>query len=335
MVTNPSSDAGVNAFRFVTMFTVVMAHSFWLFAPPLGSAGNSGLLLMTAQCAVPTFFITSGYLLRWSEGDPFAVTRWSVRKLIPLYVIWAGLYTLFAWIAGLGSFVELVTTIGFGVGTLPLWFLPALALALSVISLSLRFLGLRRTWLLAAGLGALALFNGAYQTFLGLEANPLRGNVMLSPFLVLCGVQIRLSGPPRSLLWFGIAAVVAYWLQILDDRLIATASGYAAGRAPHMTLATIPFALSVFLFGRSLPSTPLVQWLAARKRYLIVIYCVHSMILTSFDFFPHGRGLAMLFATTMAAYALSLLVAVMLSAGHRQLRELTRPRRRFAVANPH
>jgi hypothetical protein len=42
----------------------------------------------------------------------------------------------------------------------------------------------------------------------------------------------------------------------------------------------------------------------------------------------------MLFATTIAAYALSLLVAVMLSAGQRQLRELTRPRRRLAVANP-
>jgi surface polysaccharide O-acyltransferase-like enzyme len=316
------------------MFTVVMAHSFWLFAPPLGSGGNSGLLLVTAQCAVPTFFITSGYLLRWRDGDPLAVTRWSLRKLIPLYVIWAGLYTLFAWIAGLGSLAHLVRTIGFGVGTLPLWFLPALALALSVISLSLRFLGLRRTWILASGLAALALFNGAYQTFLGFEANPLRGNVMLAPFLVLCGVQIRLSDPPRSLLWFGIAALAAYWLQILDDRLITTASGYSAGRAPHTTLATIPFALSVFLFGRSLPPTSLVQWLAARKRYLIVIYCVHSMILTTFDFVPHGRGIAMLFATTTAAYALSLIVAFLLAQGHRQLRELARPRSKFALANP-
>jgi hypothetical protein len=119
----------------------------------------------------------------------------------------------------------------------------------------------------------------------------------------------------------------------LDDRLIATASGYTAGWAPHMTLATIPFALSVFLFGRSLPSAPPVQWLAAR-RYLIVIYCVHSMILTCFAFVPHGRGMAMLFATTIAAYALSLLVAVTLSVGHRQLRELARPTRRLAVTNP-
>ena len=42
----------------------------------------------------------------------------------------------------------------------------------------------------------------------------------------------------------------------------------------------------------------------------------------------------MLFAATIAAYALSLLVAVMLSVGHRQLRELARPRRQLAVANP-
>jgi len=74
MAARQSSEPGVNAMRFDLMFTVVMAHAWWLFGLPLERSFATFLLLVTAQSSVPAFFITSGYFLRWREGSPFAVT---------------------------------------------------------------------------------------------------------------------------------------------------------------------------------------------------------------------------------------------------------------------
>jgi surface polysaccharide O-acyltransferase-like enzyme len=311
-----SSDAGVNAFRFVTMFTVVLAHAWMTNGIPIRSGDPSYLLLVTAQCSVPTFFITSGFLLRWREGDALAVTRWSLRKLLPLYVLWAGFYLAFAW--AVGSLTTLRTFTAFGGSTLPLWFIPALGFALSTISVSLRKFGLRWTWIIAGAVAIFGLFNGTYQTFLGLEANPFRAAVLLAPLLVLVGVQIRLSNPPRSLVWFGLAAIVVFWLQVMDNRFIATAAGYSVDKRPSTTLATFFYALSVFLFARSIPATKAVEWLARRKRYLLIIYCIHPLVLTAFAFVGTIKDIPSLLAVTIVGFALSALAATAFAGARRR-----------------
>jgi surface polysaccharide O-acyltransferase-like enzyme len=348
MSVRQSSEPGVNAFRFVLMFTVVLSHAWWLFGPPIRSGDPSYLLLITAQCSVPAFFITSGYFLHWREGDPLAVTRWAMRKLLPLYAIWMAIYIVVTWFAGFGvvysvsawldsreGFLDLVRHVGFGASTRHLWFLLALAFALSATSLSLRLLGERRTWMLAGAVAAVGLLTGPYQMFLGLDGHAIRAQFLTAPLLVLLGVHIATSRIPRRPLLVGLAVIVAYWLQVLDDRWLATAPGYATTKArTAVTLATFPFAISAFLFARSLAPTTSLEWLSRRKHYLLIIYCIHPMILIGLNSVWDQRGLAPMLLATTFAFTLSVLAAVGVAIAHRRWRELARARGRLSVELP-
>lgn len=344
MVAKQSSEHGVNAFRFVLMFTVVMSHAWWLFGGPLQRGNPSYLVLITAQCSVPAFFITSGYFLRWREGDPLAVTRWALRKLLPLYALWMAVYAVVTFLSGWGAFytllewrssgegfLELLHKVGFNVTTRHLWFLPALALALSATSLSLRLLGERLTWVLAIAVAAIGLLTGPYQMFLGLSGHTFRALALTSPLLVLIGVHIANADVPRRPLLIGLAVLVTYWLQVWDDRWLATAPGFTRDIRTAMTLATIPFALSVFLFARALPPSRVVEWLSARRNHLLVIYCIHPMVLTAIRAVWSRQGLASTLMVTVLAFGLSLLAAALLSRAHKRLRQFGRQRRQATV----
>src|SRR4051794_29436589 len=116
-----SSEPGINAFRFLLMFLVVLGHS-WSFIGRIAATDPSYYLLITAQCAVPVFFITSGYFLRWREGDALSVTRWACTKLLPLYILWVAIYIAAAWLAGLGTLPHLVGSFSHGGPVRHLWF---------------------------------------------------------------------------------------------------------------------------------------------------------------------------------------------------------------------
>src|SRR5206468_5505910 len=142
------------------------------------------------------FFITSGFFLRWQEGDALAVTRWAAGKLLPLYVIWVAIYVVAAWLAGFGSFADLVPSIFHGGPVRHLWFLPALAAGLSATSLSLRLIGPRATWVAAIALAAFGLFTGTYQLAFGIDTHPIRGGILTAPLLVLLGTAIAAREVP-------------------------------------------------------------------------------------------------------------------------------------------
>src|SRR4051794_18353134 len=156
MAIRMSSEPGINALRFLLMFTIVLALS-WFFIGSIAPSDPAYYLLITAQCSVPVFFIISGYFLRWRDGDIFAVTRWAATKLLPLYVLWVAIYVVAARLAGLGSLGDLLVTFLRGGPVRHLWFLPALAVALSLTSLSLRLIGPRATWVAAIALAAFGL----------------------------------------------------------------------------------------------------------------------------------------------------------------------------------
>jgi surface polysaccharide O-acyltransferase-like enzyme len=315
-----SSEPGIDAFRFFNMFAVVFAHAWW-FMGPIERDDPRYLLLMMAQCSVPTFFITSGYFLRWQEGGRFAVPRWCLTKLLPVFLFWVVVYAFLGTLVGLGSFPSMVLSTATGAQFPHLWFLPALGFAVSMTALALRTIGLRRTWILSVALAAVGLFNGTYQMFLGLEANPLRVCVLTAPLLVLIGIYFRNSNPPRWPLVFGLAVIATYCLQVWDDELVTHAPGYVVGKRVAVTLATIPYAVSVFLLARSLRPTRALEWLAARKQHLLLIYCVHPLILTLIGLVWQQRGFDTFVAVTIVTYALSALIAASLGLGRRRVRK--------------
>ncbi len=119
--------------------------------------------------------------------------------------------------------------------------------------------------------------------------------------------------------------LLAYILQLYDDRFVAGLAGYSSSKGWSTTLATIPFALAVFLFARSLPHTRLVKSIAERKNDLLILYCIHPMIITVIGWSWHWRGMKSVLAVTVLAYALSLLCAVGFTAAHRRWREFAGP----------
>lgn len=313
-------EPGVNAVRFVLMFTVIVAHGWW-FAGSAPSGDPKMYFLMIGQGSIPVFFIISGYLLRWQEGSPFGVTRWVAQKLVPVYLLWAFLYALGAWLAGLRPLFDPLGVLGFTAVTPHLWFLPALAIAVSVTSLSLRFLGVRQTWLIAGALAAIGLFNGTYQLVLGFESNPLRANLLTAPLLVLIGIYLRTTPTPTRPVLLGIAVLAGYYLQLIDDRYLLSMPAYSTDRKIGITLATFAYALAIFQFARSLPAARPLRWLEARKDYLLVIYCVHPMVLYAIGQVYTGRSFASLLVVVAITYAASAGAAVLVGSIHRRLSE--------------
>lgn len=273
-----SGGPGVDAFRFLLMIPVILAHA-WFFAGPDAFTWTTALPLVACHAAVPFFFLVSGSLVRWQEGDLFAVPRWLLRKLLPLFVVWISIYIAVAWLIGRDSLADLVGTIDQGGPTRHLWFLPALGMALSLVTLSLRLAGWRATWVMAVVLAVVGLIQGGYQLFLGYPNHWLRCAFLTAPLFVLIGAALAQRPLPSRPLLFGAALLASYLLQLGEDMLIASAPGYAVQRHPTVTVATFPYAVSLFLFARSLPVGEVIRWLAGFRSYAVTIYCLHPLFL--------------------------------------------------------
>jgi surface polysaccharide O-acyltransferase-like enzyme len=315
-------EAGIDAFRYLLIALVIFGHSWW-YVGALERGNLTWLLLITAHCAVPFFFIASGYFLRWQERDVFSVTRWSCRKLLPPAIIWAAIYLAISWLFGprtLSDLVRLVTHVDFG---RHLWFLPALAFALSAVSVSLRLFGWRANWAMAVILYVIALWHGGYETFAGMLAHPIRGDFLAAPLYVLLGAQLATMNLPRRPLLFGIAVLVGYGLQVIDDTWMSYAPAYTLERQVNVTIATLPYALAVFLFARSLPAGQLIDALARRKRYVMTIYCIHPLFLIAIGTMVHAQGIFIALAVAAVALALSTLAARWWDVVERHRREQT------------
>jgi len=323
-----SREAGIDAFRFLLMFLVVFAHA-WSFAGPMPPKVLPYLPLIVAHCVVPFFFITSGYFLRWNDGGPFDVTVWSIRKLLPLFCIWFAIYVIGCLLVGLGGIQDLLTSVVHGGPTRHLWFLPALAFALSITSMSLRFVGLRWSWILLGALGVYGLYHGAYQSLLGVAPHPVRGGLLTAPFFVLIGVQIARSDVPRTPVLFGLAILATYVAQVFDDTSFFGGQQYLPGHSPQVTLATIPYSVAVFLFARSIKSGWLVERLSGMKRSVLTIYCIHPMTLFALRPVIHSDGLTGVLEATILGFALSMVAAVMLSAAQQHWPNLSKLRTKF------
>lgn len=298
----PSMGPGVDAFRVLLMLPIILAHS-WHFAGPISPGLLPYLPLMVGHAAVPFFFLASGSLLRWQEGDTFAVPRWLLRKLLPLFAIWMTVYVFAAWIAGRGSLLEMLAMIDEGGPTRHLWFLPALGFALSVVAISLRLLGHGRTWAIVTCMAAIGLFQGGYQLFLGLSGHWLRCAFLTAPLFVMIGVEVARRPIPATPMVAAGAAVLFYLLQVADDVVIASAPGHLPHEHPTVTLATIPYALALFLLARSLASGPALQKLASLRRYNVAIYCMNPLVLLIVQPFLPVRGMVVAFVLTFAVLA--------------------------------
>lgn len=301
---------GIDAFRFLLMPFIVLSHA-WFYSGPLTVDHRAYLLLLAGHCAVPFFFIASGYLLRLDPANPFATVRWACGKLLPLFGLWMILYLGGAWLMGVASPAELLPTIIQGGPTRHLWFLPALALGLSAVSLCLHYVGLRWTWVLLSALAAVGLLHATYFVWLGSPVRPLHGGMATAPFFVLLGTQLAHAPVPRVPRLFAGAVLLTYLVQLLDDMLVSGAPAFTQYALPIVTAASIPFALAVFLFARSLHNHPLARRLARCRRYVLTIYCIHPAYLALLAGLFEERGLTTALLMAAGSFVLSMITAVL------------------------
>lgn len=310
---------GIDAFRFLLMPLIVLSHA-WFYSGPLPVEHPAYLLLLAGHCAVPFFFIASGYLLRLDPANPFATARWACGKLLPLFGLWMILYLGGAWFMGAAPPAELLATILQGGPTRHLWFLPALAFGLSAVSLCLHYVGVRWTWIMLSALATIGLLHATYLVWLGSPVRPLHGGMATAPFFVMLGTQLAHASVPRLPRLFAGAVLLTYLVQLVDDMLVSSAPAFTQYALPIVTAASIPFALAVFLFARSLHNHPLARWLAPCRKYVLTIYCIHPAYLALLAGLFEERGLTTALLMAGSSFVLSMITAALWAGAKKTLR---------------
>jgi surface polysaccharide O-acyltransferase-like enzyme len=125
-------DNGIDAFKYLMALFVIVLHLL----PdttlcPAGTLSWPMLVEQVCRCAVPFFFIASGYYLRVDRG--FSANAKRALGNAPIYVFWAVTYTAIGSLHAAGweyrSIWWLEGAYGFH-----LWFLPALIFAIILVS---------------------------------------------------------------------------------------------------------------------------------------------------------------------------------------------------------
>ncbi|RYE94595.1 MAG: hypothetical protein EOO77_43990 [Oxalobacteraceae bacterium] len=87
----PSRDGGIDAFRYAMALLVIGLHILPPVAVgpdrPLGLPGWAVAVDVLSRCAVPFFFITSGYYFRPDRGVWSNLQR-TVVRIAPIYIVW-------------------------------------------------------------------------------------------------------------------------------------------------------------------------------------------------------------------------------------------------------
>lgn len=299
-----SRNAAFDRFRGIGALCVVLLH-----APPLYHSGVEplralGWLLRAAcQCAVPFFFLLSGWMLatRWASGrtSPRDLLE-GLGRLAKLYVPWFALYLALDLAAGLPSgWIEVARRFaGFSEAALDtrgyhLWFLPSLMMAQVATWASLRWTG---SVLPALAVGA-ALYAGAgILEILGLPfplgLAPHEG-LNISLVCVAAGAALVRSRLPSAGTW-GMAAWIALPVLWLETFALGAFAGdpWAIAAFPILRIllpALLVLALhrSPDLLGRGLAGRFLD--LAARNATLIYVAHLAILVLVPFDaLVPNG-----------------------------------------------
>lgn len=304
--------AGIDAARYLLCFAVVLLHS--LPRPDGGSPGLAQLLIaIFCRGAVPFFFITSGYLAHPKVGRPSA--RPLVR-LLPVYVFWMLVYGLLSGPGGIGhpNLHQLVT----GGTAFHLWFIPALAVSLTLVPWLVANAGLGLA-LAVCGLCSLAaLAFDAYHQFLPIPA--LGGTrALAAPGLVLIGIMLaRLDVAPKVHL--AIPAVLIAWGLCWAEETAIAALAHRPAMSHAMVASTYLLGTALFLSALSASAGSLVRMVARLGRISLGVYASHLL----FVMWLAARWGKMPLYHSFTIAILSMIAATLLSWGASKVRGLDR-----------
>ncbi len=177
MVHNNNEITTIDIFKFISAFFVVSIHVSPFKNIPIFHEG----FWVIQRCAVPYFFITSGYFFFIHYKDSYLkyLKKYIVRILI-LYIFWGGIYFPFLvkrfYVLEKHSILQIVKLIVLDGGGGHLWYLPASILAVLLTIVCYKIIGKIRTIFISL---LLLIIGTIYSTY-----RPIMDELNLSPGLL-------------------------------------------------------------------------------------------------------------------------------------------------------
>jgi surface polysaccharide O-acyltransferase-like enzyme len=273
----PGRQPGIDAARFGVASLVVLLHAF---ASVPSTAANLGLpvwIVMACRCAVPFYFIASGYFLAPDRQSPADLVRKPLQRLLPVFLFWMIAYYLFFKVDPIRTWQLKPRDLISGGPAFHLWFLPSLGFGLAVVGLGVRVLGIRLTGLFCLAFGAYSIAYGSYHDVLGLGGEPKQGRIVIAPAFVFVGYGLSRLNLALKPAVAALLIMIANALYVAEEMLIQHWTGAPRLFSHDFTIAMFLTGSALFLFARSLAGGPLVTRAAKLGRISLGIYAAHMM----------------------------------------------------------
>lgn len=315
-------DGAIDAFRYPMALLVVLLHS--LPGIPLSASEPWGMSVWAVPidaftwCAVPFFFIVSGYYFR--EGRPLSAAIGSpLRKLIPIYLFWLALYIASdqaAW-PNISLSKVLKDLPDGGWSAFHLWFLPALGVSIAVLAIADKIGG--RVLVFSVAIIA-AIFGPVLWTYHFLIGSSNTAiwladvQRQLGAITYVCIGYLLKNIPVRSVTFSTKTCILAF-VAVLIERLILVYifHQYHVPNAQSM-ISTFVFGTAVFMLSRSLNNNKSVVRYASWGAISLAVYVCHIFYLRLLKEYlptlPGRTGLLFIGTATLSTITAIILVRI-------------------------
>ncbi|MDD5390279.1 MAG: acyltransferase [Gallionellaceae bacterium] len=317
----------IDTIRVVAIIAVILLHIDAL--KPTGSESDVFIVFRTVwRFSVPFFFLASAYFLALklrNTADMYAVLTKYIKRLLLVYLFWALFYLL-----NLPALIHLVANanstqslywelmalyqralapvtnnfLGFLVdgGMYHLWFIPALALGLLAVSLSIVFKFERHLFWLAAILYLIdVLFFGWYGV-----------NYVFS--IISCAIGLHLSSNSAKGQYRADLGMALAFLGLVINAALVVVFGYDdMNIVVSFGAGSLLMAVGGLIYCLANPALGQSTWLPMLGRFTLGVYVVHPLFdqfLSSLSIWNTGPGIA---AFVAAIYFCSVSFAYLLS----------------------
>lgn len=303
----------IDAFRVIANWSVVWNHSDVFVGPAFSPAIEllGQLINQSIRGATAFFFLTSGYffathIARGSAPVSLAVKQ--IRRLAMFAVFWSCVYVLLPivpllkspdagyWSALMEQLAGVKAALWHAqilfTGTeIHLWFLPALACALSLLAFAVHFKVERPVAAFTVALFLFGLAAGAYhKTPFGIHFGfntrngPFYSSIFVFTGFMIHRLQIKVT-TRRALALLALSVA----LRIAEQTWLTRAYGVQGSEVDYL-LGTYPFGVGLFLLLLSAPRLGEITWMTNLARYSAGVYCAHMLFVNLLTTQPLAVG---------------------------------------------
>ena len=291
----------IDHFRVLAILAVVAIHTFAFWPYPT----IYNLVQLLARFAVPFFFAASGYLFCIKHKDK-PVTWQSIasplRRIMGIFVIWSCIYAVAPVLIPknwnvlsqqglIDPLFNQVLLIAHDIGQHPLfyvfegpgfhlWFLPSLAMSLSLLALALHYQRVGLFVIFGISLFIFGLLAKAYaNTSLGLHVNfNTRNGIVFSTVFVAMGAWLakRSDKPPMS--YAIIIFILGYLLQFFEAQYLHAQNPQTPVAGHDFLIGTLPLGIGALLIALAKPTLGTSLSIYRLAPHVLGIYAVHIIV---------------------------------------------------------